>query len=85
MVSSSGSLKYGLNPHISRPTWTYKLDRQGDWKDHDLYPSFDLAYLNPVACNVLYALCLAVLWTATTLEFGYKRYTSNINLVYCRL
>ena len=69
--------------HIfQRPTWTYKLDREGDWKNHDLYPSFELTYLNPVTCNVLYMLCLAVLWTATTLEFGYKRYTSNINLVY---
>jgi Ca2+-binding EF-hand superfamily protein/membrane protein implicated in regulation of membrane protease activity len=69
--------------HIyERPTWTYQSSRGDNWRDSDQYPSFNLTYLNPVALNLLNLACLAVLWWIVSMEFGYKRFTRNVNLVY---
>lgn len=38
--------------------------------------------MDPTAVNVLALLCLSVLWLGVSLEFGYKRYTSNAYLTY---
>lgn len=66
--------------HIfERPVWTFTVT--GDnWKDGNIYPSFQLPYLPYLASTLLIAACLVVLWFCVFLEFGYKRTTQYSHL-----
>eukprot|EP00601_Ochromonadales_sp_CCMP2298_P031559 CAMPEP_0173339604 /NCGR_PEP_ID=MMETSP1144-20121109/8465_1 /TAXON_ID=483371 /ORGANISM="non described non described, Strain CCMP2298" /LENGTH=432 /DNA_ID=CAMNT_0014285547 /DNA_START=258 /DNA_END=1553 /DNA_ORIENTATION=+ len=66
--------------HIfERPIWTYSV---ADWRDGDVYPSYEMPYMGSVAAKILGFLLTLTMSLGVGLEFGYKQLTNNAYLTY---